>query len=331
MRPRNNTPLSGRSLAGSGLTAGLALAGLLLLTWAGPPLRSQNRPDDYTLKVDVDLVVLHATVVDRDGRRITELPAERFTIYEDGVPQELALFRNEDVPVTVGLVLDNSASMRDKREQMMAGALTFVESSHPLDETFVVNFHDNAYLDLGDKDFTSDIQELRVALEKTRTRGSTAFYDAIRASLRHLRKGSRQKHVLLVITDGADNVSVSNFDTVLAEAQQAEAAIYIVALPCTEGKRECRRAKREIRKLTRVTGGMAYFPKSLQQVESLCQQIAREIRSQYILGYYPTNPARDGSFRTVQVKVDPPPGYKRLYVRTRPGYYARTEPPAGSQ
>lgn len=323
-----NPARTGRRRRRTACLAGLALLGALLLAGG---VRGQNLPGDYKLSVDVDLVVLHATVVDKNGRRITELPAEHFTVYEDGVEQELSLFRNEDVPVTVGLVLDNSASMAEKRREMMAGALTFVENSNPLDETFLVNFNDNAYLDLADKEFTNDIEELKDALDKTRTRGSTAFYDALRASLDHLDKGSRQKRVLLVITDGVDNTSLSEFNTVLREAREAEAAIYVVALPCSDDGRSCRRAKREVRRLATTTGGVAYFPKSVHQVESLCRQIAHEIRSQYVLGYYPTNRERDGSFRSVRVEIDPPRGYNKLYVRTRAGYYAQGGERAGSQ
>lgn len=322
----------------SWLTAGpaprlLGLGVLLLVgaTWAAAQTRSQSREGEFTLSVDVDLVVLHATVVDKDGRRVTELPAERFHIYEDNVLQKLALFRNEDVPITVGLVLDNSASMTDNRQEMKAGALTFAEASNPLDETFVVNFNDDYYLDLGSKDFTNNTEELKEALGKTTTRGSTSFYDALRASLAHLQKGTRQKKVLLVITDGVDNTSASSFDTALREAQQAEAAVYVVALPCTDPKRDCRRARREIRKLVQVTGGVAYFPTSMEQVQSLCKQIAHEIRSQYVLGYYPSNRARDGSFRSLRVEVLSAKGQPRYFVRTRSGYYAESQQPAGSQ
>ncbi len=315
-------------------TFALALALLLLLA---ATLAAQVRPkstDPEKLVVDVDLVVLHTTVLDEKGHLVTSLPANSFRVYEDNVEQKLSVFRNEDVPVTAGLVLDNSASMRPNRHQMMAGALRFIETSNAMDEIFIVNFNDDYYLDLRDKDFSNDVKELKEALEKTNTRGSTAFYDAARASLQHLKRGTRQKKVLLVITDGVDNASISNFNTVLREAQQSEAGIYLVALPC-EGndKRDCRRAKREMRKLADTSGGLATFPTSIEQVDALCRQIAHDIRNQYVIGYYPTNKARDGSFRNVRVElVNAPKGAGKLTPRHRMGYYAGPGPSgAGSQ
>ena len=310
--------------------------GLLLLVAA--TLAAQVRPkkgpgDEYTLVTDVDLVVLHTTVMNEKGHLVTDLPASNFRVYEDNVEQKLSVFRNEDVPITAGLVLDNSASMRPNRHQMMAGALRFVETSNAMDEIFVVNFNDDYYLDLRDKDFSNDVKELKEALEKTNTRGSTAFYDALRASLQHLKRGTRQKKVLLVITDGVDNASVSRYDTVLREAQQSEAAIYLVALPCTDSGRDCRRAKREMRKLADLSGGLATFPTSIEQVDALCRQIAHDIRNQYVIGYYSSNRARDGSFRNVRVDVvNAPKNYDKLTPRHRLGYYAGPAPGgAGSQ
>jgi Ca-activated chloride channel family protein len=332
MRPPTSRPRPPRWLPGGCVW----LAGLGLLLNALPALAQQPHvspnQQDYTLAVDVDLVVLHTTVADKNGRLVGELGRQHFKVFEDGVEQKISVFRNEDVPVTVGVVLDNSASMRENRKAMKAGALTFVDTSNPQDEIFLVNFNDDYYLDL-DKDFTSDIQEMKTALERTTTRGSTSFYDAIRASLKHLKRGTRQKKVLLIISDGVDTTSVSSFDTTLNEARQAEAALYLIKLPCSpdEDGRACRRAKRNIRKLAEATGGMAYYPSSVAEVEELCRRIAHDIRNQYVLGYYSTNRARDGSFRTVRVEVDPPKGYGKLYARTRPGYFAPSSGETGSQ
>jgi VWFA-related protein len=318
--------------AGAALVTALALAaaaGLLAQT----PRTGAQKGGEYTLSVDVDLVVIHTTVVDRNGRLVGELGEKNFRIFEDDVEQKLALFRNEDVPVTVGLVLDNSASMRENRTPMKAGAITFAETSNPLDEIFLVNFNDDYYLDLENKDFTGDVEELKTALDKVITRGSTAFYDAVRASLKHLKRGTRQKRVLLVISDGVDTTSLSSFNSLLQDAQQAEATIYIVALPCSpdEGGRACRRAKREVRKLAEVTGGMAYFPTNTAEVEGLCQRIAHDIRNQYVLGYYPVNRARDGSFRRLRVEIDSPKGYSKLFARHRPGYFAPSAEATGAR
>src|SRR3990172_1743888 len=321
MRLRNSDAIkeNGKRRAGVWAAAALLLAAASL--WA--QTRPGGRGGDFTISLDVDLVVLHATVVDTSGHYVTELTGERFKIFEDGVEQKVAVFRDEDVPITVGLVLDNSASMRENRRAMVTGALAFAGSSNPLDEVFVVNFMDDYYLDLEGKDFTSDINELKAALEKTTTQGNTAYYDAVRASLQHLRRGTRQKKALLIISDGADRASVSDFNVLLEDARKSEAAIYIVSPPCQDEGRRCRNAKREIRKLAQASGGMAYFPTTIEPVETLCRQIAHDIGSQYVLGYYPTNKARDGSFRTVRVEVAAPPGYKKLTVRTRTGYYAQ--------
>ncbi len=308
--------------------AGLLAAALTLAA----QVRPKKGGDDYTLKVDVDLVILHATVVDGKGHLVTDLPARHFRVYEDNLEQKLDSVRNEDVPITAGLVLDNSASMRPNRHQMMAGALRFVETSNPDDEIFVVNFNDDYYLDLRGKDFSNNVDELKEALEKTNTRGSTAFYDAVRASLQHLKRGTRQKKVIIAISDGVDNASISRFDTVLREAQQSEAGIYIIALPCGDGKRECRKSKREIRKLADTSGGLAFFPTTIEQVDNLGRQIAHDIRNQYVIAYYPSNKARDGSFRNVRVElVNVPKGAGRLSIRHRMGYFAGPPVQAGSQ
>lgn len=303
------------------------LPGLLLALVAGlsiAPARAQQR-GGFVIKLDVDLVVLHTTVVDRrSGHQITDLKAENFTIYEDGKKQQISRFLNEDVPVTVGLVLDNSASMAKKRDQMMAGALAFISYSNPDDEFFVVNFNSDYYLDLEGKDFTNNLEEVQVALDRTATRGTTSFYDALRASITHSKRGTHQKKVIVVISDGVDNTSYSDYDTLYEEAQQTEVGLYFIVLPCTEDdeKRECRRAKRQIRKLADATGGMAYFPTSLDQVQALGHQIAQDVRNQYVIGYTPTNRTRDGSYRRVEVKVKAPK--RKLEARHRPGYFANS-------
>ena len=324
MRPRTSTT----RLARAGFA--LALAGLLAVALT---LSAQVRPKTQdTIRVDVDLVMLHATVVDGKGHLVTDLPGEHFRVYEDNVLQKLDRVRNEDVPITAGLVLDNSASMRPNRHQMMAGALRFVETSTPYDEIFVVNFNDDYYLDLRGKDFSNDVAELKEALDKTNTRGSTAFYDAVRASLQHLKRGTRQKKVIIAISDGVDNASISRYATVLREAQQSEAGIYIISLPCSDSKKECRKSKREARKLAEMSGGLAFFPTTIEQVDNLGRQIARDIRNQYVIAYYPSNKARDGSFRNVRVEiVNPPKDRGKLTVRHRMGYFAGPPAQAGSQ
>lgn len=223
----------------------------------------------------------------------------------------------------MGLVVDNSGSMREKRSQVNAAALTFVKTSNPQDEAFVVNFNDEYYLDT-EHDFTSDQSELNEALSRIDSRGSTALYDAIVGSLSHLKKGHKDKRVLLVITDGEDDASRMTFDQTVKTAQQSNAAIYAIGVYSEEDRKHdrknVRRAQRELKTLSDATGGEAYFPETLGDVTSICEKVARDIRNQYTLGYYPTNAARDGSFRTVSVQVV---GHGKLNVRTRTGYFAQ--------
>jgi VWFA-related protein len=300
----------------------LALGGL----WTGGARAQQAAPapksDDYRIRRDVNLVVLHATVLDDRGRFVPDLKQESFRVFEDRVEQKLAIFKREDVPVSVGLVIDNSGSMRDKRERVNTAALTFVKTSNPEDEAFVVNFNDDYYLDT-DKDFTNDLNELKEALERIDSRGSTALYDAVIGSLDHLKKGAKDKKVLLIITDGEDNASRKSLAATVQEAQQSDALIYAIGLLSQESKRSAKRARQALTQLAEATGGLAFFPEGVQDTESICTQIAHDIRNQYTLAYYPTNMAKDGSFRSVHVDVIPPRGRGKLSVRTRTGYYAQ--------
>ncbi len=285
---------------------------------AAPP-----RQGEYRMRRDVELVVLYASVLDEHGNFVPSLAENNFRVYEDKVEQKLSVFRKEDVPLSMGLVIDNSGSMRDKREKVNAAALTFVQTSNPQDEVFVVNFNDEFFLDL-DKDFTSDLHELRDALERVDSRGGTAMYAALVGSMDHLKKATHDKKVLLVITDGEDNASGHiTLQTAVEEARKSGTLIYAVGLLNEEEARAARHAKKDLNTLASETGGAAYFPKSVEEVQSICTMIARDVRNQYVLAYYPTNVARDGSFRTVRIElVNPPRANGRLSVRTRLGYYA---------
>lgn len=284
-------------------------------------LTRERARDQYKIAVDVNLVVVHATVVDVKGHFVDGLTPANFKLYEDRVEQKITVFRHEDIPITVGLVVDNSGSMRDKRSRVNAAALTFVDTSNRDDEVFVVNFSDDYYLDL-DKDFSSDLGELKEALERIDSRGSTALYDAIRASLDHLRKGTRDKRVLLVITDGEDNASRITFDRLLRLAQQSEASIYGIGLLSEQSRRAAKRSKRALTALAEATGGLAFYPDSVHDVEAICRKIAHDIRNQYTLAYYPSNAAKDGTYRNISIQTIPRPGMGKLFIRTRTGYYA---------
>jgi Ca-activated chloride channel homolog len=277
------------------------------------------------IKVDVNLVVLHTSVLDDRGRFADGLKQDNFRVFEDKVEQKLSVFKREDVPVSMGLVIDNSGSMREKRPRVNEAALTLVQASNPRDEAFVVNFNDDFYLDL-DKDFTSSIPELKEALERIDSRGSTALRDAIIGSLDHLKKGTKDKKVLLVVTDGEDNASHNSLEKTLREIQKTDTVIYTIGLLSNEGKKEAKRAKKVLQEIAAASGGVAYFPESVDDVHSICEQVAHDIRNQYILAYYPTNARRDGSFRAVNVDVIPPRGRGKLIARTRNGYYAPGSP-----
>jgi VWFA-related protein len=292
-----------------------------------PPAEKKGR--EYTINVDVNLVVLHATVIDKRGRMVNDLKSEDFRVYEDGALQKLSVFSHADIPVTMGIVIDDSGSMREKREAVNAAALAFVKTSNPQDQAFVVNFNDVYYLDTPG-DFASNIEDLKSALDKIDSRGGTALYDAVYASLDHVKLGNRDKKTLLVITDGEDNASRYTYEELLRYAQKSDAVIYTIGLLGSEEPGglfkihggSARRAAKILEKLAEVTGGEAYLPRSLDEVESTCEQIAHDIRNQYTLAYYPSNARKDGTFRNVRVDAFSNGNHSKLAVRTRPGYYA---------
>ena len=298
-----------------------------------PNAPQESQPGQYKIQTQVNLVVLHASVLNDRSIFVPGLKQENFRVFEDKVEQKLAVFKQEDVPVSFGLVIDNSGSMRDKRPQVNAAALTFVKTSNPQDEGFVVNFNDDYYLDT-EHDFTSDLNEMRTALERIDARGSTALYDAVIGSLDHLKKGTRDKKVILIVTDGEDNASRHSIENTVEQAQRNDALIYAVGVFSDDDIKHNRRAMKKARtalsQLANATGGLAFFPEDASDTEAICTQIAHDIRNQYTLAYYPSNVARDGSFRSVQVEILPPHGSGKLSVRTRSGYYASRAPASGN-
>jgi Ca-activated chloride channel family protein len=296
-----------------------------------PPPNQQTAPDNKQgrIALNVNLVVLHTSVLDDRGKFVDGLTEEDFRVYEDKVEQKLSVFKREDIPVSMGLVIDNSGSMRDKRPRVNEAALTLVQSSNPQDEAFVVNFNDDFYLDL-DKDFSSSIPELKEALERIDARGSTALYDAIIGSLDHLKKGSKEKKVLLIVTDGEDNTSRNSLEKTIREIQKTDTVIYTIGLLSQESKKSAKTARRALTEIASASGGVAFFPENVEDVHSICEQVAHDIRHQYTLAYYPSNSARDGSFRSVHVDVIPPRGHGKLVARTRNGYYAPSGGPTAA-
>ncbi|HTS10801.1 MAG TPA: VWA domain-containing protein [Candidatus Limnocylindrales bacterium] len=291
-----------------------------------PPPPPTQTDQGHHIVQRTDMVVLHATVTDDHGQLVSDLRENNFRVYEDKVEQRISIFSRQDIPVTMGLVIDNSGSMREKRAQVSAAAMTFVRTSNPQDEAFVVNFNDEYYLDT-DGEFTNDQRDLNDALSRIDSRGSTALYDAIVGSLDHLKKGHKDKRVLLVITDGDDDASRHTLEYTIKAAEESDAAIYTIGVFSDDDrkneKRMVRHSKKVLTELAEATGGLAYFPDSLDQVTPVCEEVARDIRNQYTIGYYPSNDAKDGTFRTVQVQLTPPHGRGKLSVRTRTGYYAQ--------
>ena len=293
------------------LVAGLALA-------QGPPPAPQAPQDDLPLyRLDARLVLLHASVVDKNGKLLTNIPQSAFKIQEDGVEQPLKLFRREDVPVSMGIIIDNSGSMNGKRSRVAAAALELVKQSNPDDEVFIVNFNDDTHID---QVLTNDVKKLQAALARMESRGGTAMRDALSTSIDYVKKnGKKDKKVLVVITDGNDNSSNISLEQVLRKSRDSEVLIYAIGLLSEEEARDARAAKKALKTLTEAAGGMDYYPKNLSDVQEITPRVAREIRNQYILGYTSSNQTLDGSFRQIKVTVN---GFGRPTVRTRNGYYA---------
>jgi Ca-activated chloride channel family protein len=303
------------------LTFAVAVAGVALRGQQTKPPVPVQADIPATFKSDTRLVVLPTTVVDKNGHLVTDLTKEQFTVYEDGVVQPITKFKREDVPVSLGLIIDNSGSMRDKRAKVEAAAVGLAKASNPEDESFVVNFNDEAFLDLPHgREFTSDIKELEEALTRIDARGGTAMRDAIRMSIDHVKeKGHKDKKVLVVVTDGNDNSSVISLENLVKASQQSGILIYSVGLLSDEERREAKRAEHALIDLGVATGGEAFFPKDLSEVDRITQRVAHDIRNQYTIQYSPTNAAMDGTFRQIKVTVNAP---GKPTPRTRSGYYA---------
>jgi Ca-activated chloride channel homolog len=283
------------------------------------PVQQDRGSGQFTIAVDVDLVVFNVTVTDGRGRHISGLKAADFKVYEEGRMQNIKLFRAEDAPATVGLLIDNSGSMRDKRPDVTKAALAFVNASNPADEMFLVDFNENIYFGLPPEiPFTDNATLIRSALLKTVPSGLTALYDAMAAGIEHLTKGTRDRKALVVLSDGGDNASHRRLDDVLEIAQRSSATIYTIGI---YDETDIDRNPRVLKRIADGSGGHAYFPEDLQHLEHVWRDIAGAIRSQYTIGYASDNSSRDGAFRRVKIVANPIGG-GALRVTTRPGYAA---------
>ena len=314
-----------------GVANAVALPALLMVAlvgYAGQQAPPRQEPDSgpFRVSVDVALVVLHATVTGRQGGFVSDLDEHDFVVSENGVQQRIRLFKNEDIPVTVGLVVDHSTTMRPKLAEVTAAARTFTRSSNPEDEMFVVNFNEKVSLGLPRATrFTNSSSELEYAITAGPTGGQTALYDAIARALEELQAGSRDKKVLIVVSDGGDNVSAHSLAEVMKLAERSSAIIYTVGV---FDENDPDRNPGVLKRLAQATGGEAFFPGQLSDVVAICERIARDIRHQYTIGYVPTNPARDGAYRAIRVLARAN-GHDKLSVRTRTGYIAGGEPQPG--
>ena len=302
----------------------IALLSSLALLAQDKPQTQKQAP--FSIKVDTLEVDLPISILDREGRPIDGLKQENFQVFEDKIQQTIKTFKHEDIPLSLGLVIDNSGSMRNKRERVNSSALAFVRESNPDDETFIINFDDSAYLE---QDFTGSIGDLIDALENIDTRGETALYDAIYLAAEHEKQGKKDKKALLVITDGEDNVSKYNLNKTLEELRKSKVTLYAIGLleeDDTRGglfhKAPSKRAKEELTKFAEVTGGQAYFPKTLSEVEDIVKRIAHDLRNHYTITYTPTNDKLDGTWREISVKITPPKNTPKITANWKNGYYA---------
>lgn len=299
---------------------GIAIALLVclpVLVLASAQAPSAQQPPGKVFSSKSEVVIVHVSVHDRKSRLVAGLPREAFSVFENGQPQTLAFFENEDRPVTAGLVIDSSGSMQRKRDDVIAAGLAFAKSSHPEDELFTVNFNEQVWKGLPSSlPFTTDIDRLREALMRAGARGKTALFDAVKAALEQLQQGHQDKKVLIVVSDGGDNASTTTYADVLDMALRMDAVIYTIGV-YDEYEQD---AKPELlKKLAASTGGAAFFPNDPSETTQILERIAAEIRSGYTLGYVP--PATAPGFHAIRVDVHPPDG-RKLNVRARSGYVA---------
>ena len=281
------------------------------------PVGSEN--GGFVFRAEAREVTLHATVVDDRNHLVTNLDKADFTVFENNQPQKITHFHQEDFPVAIGIVIDNSGSMREKRDAVNKAALNLVKASNPQDQVFVVNFNDEYYLD---QEFTPDVKKLQAALEHVEARGGTALYDAIVASADYLTHSALQRKAIFVVTDGEDDASQETLEQAVHKLQQENGpVVYAIGLL---GEEKSRRAKRALELIAERTGGISFFPPTLNEVDEISREVAHDIRNQYTISYAPTTPKTVQGYRTIHVDAHAKP-YKKLTVRTRSGYYPGQE------
>jgi VWFA-related protein len=338
-RLENNASTSAREYFWTGMRIALTARNLLLCliefvvliafpgaAWSqitsSPPQNPSS--DSYTLRVDTNLVILNATVLNSHNALVSGLGKQDFQIYEDHVLQHIKNFSHEDLPVTVGLVIDNSGSMASKRTDVIAASLLFARSSNPQDQMFVVNFSENVSFGLpAGIPFTDRTDQLQLGLSNITAIGETALYDAIAVALEHLKQGSSDKKVLILISDGGDNASKHNLAQAIDMARHTGAIIYAIGI---FDEQDGEQNPGVLKRFAKETGGEAFFPGSSKELSIICEGIARDIRNQYTLAYVPKILKQDGGYRVIDVKINST-GRGRLSARTRAGYSVPLMPP----
>jgi VWFA-related protein len=291
--------------------------GLTVLAGLAAAQETAAEPGGYTISMNVDLVVLDVAVVDSRGRYVRDLTKENFEVLEDGRPQTVALFRNEDIPIAAGVIVDSSSSMRPKRAETIEAALAFLQASNPDDDVFVVNFNENVALGLAPAvPFTADPELLRAALNSMPIGGRTALYDAIALGLQHIQQSRHRRKFLIVFSDGGDNESRLSLGELGRMIEESEVTVYTIGLFDLSDRD---RNPGVLRRLARMSGGQAYLPGAMKHVAGVCRTIAGDIRSRYIIGYTPDRPGKAEQFHGIEVRVRAP-GRGRLEARTRTGY-----------
>jgi Ca-activated chloride channel family protein len=317
------------------ITAALVLLALpaAMIARGGRSQSSQDSPGDkkppQTLKIDVDLVLVNATVTDSLNRYVTGLEAQHFEIAEDKIEQKIEYFNSEDVPISVGVIFDVSGSMKDKIATAQKAAATFLKTGNPDDEYFLVEFANRPEVA---SDFTTDVTKLQSKLIMTPAKGMTAMYDSVYLGLEKLKEGTNPKKALLLITDGEDNKSRYTFQNVKDFVKEQDVQIYGIGIVDEWNSQLSagHTGRAMVEELAELTGGRAFFPDSVYDLEDICTKIAVELKNQYVIGYHSTNAAKDGKWRKLRLKVNPPKGINHLNVRYKQGYYAPTSDAAAT-
>jgi len=276
-----------------------------------------------SIKIEVDLVLVNATVTDPSSRFVTGLEKDHFQLFEDKVEQKITQFSNEDIATSIGLLFDVSSSMGDKIGRAKDAAIAFLKTSNPEDEFFLLTFADKPSLD---EEFTNDVADIQNRLAYKGAKGSTTLYDAVYLGLEKMKQGHNPKKAILLITDGEDTRSRYSLINVRNAVKESDVQIYAIGIVNSyySDFSQGRSGRAILEEMTEITGGKAYFPNSVYELEDICTKIAIELKNQYVLGYASTNPAKDGRWRKIKVKLNAPKGLPSLSVRSKTGYFAPT-------